>query len=254
MVIKNGAKMSKSKGNVVSPDEMIARYGVDATRMYSLFAAPPDRDLDWQEDGVAGVSRFLGKVWRFVQRHLDAASGAEEAAGATAMTPAEEAVLRKLHQTIRKITEDFNDRWHFNTCIAAVMELTNTLTAADDAFASGRISPFVTRHVLKRLVLLLAPFAPYLGCELWEALGETGGLLRSPWPGFDEALAKENEIELPVQINGKLRTLVRLAAGADDAELRAAALGDERVQAALAGKQVVKTIVVPGKLVNLVVR
>jgi leucyl-tRNA synthetase len=184
MVIKNGAKMSKSKGNVVSPDEMIARYGVDATRMYSLFAAPPDRDLDWQEDGVAGVSRFLGKVWRFVQRHLDAASGAEEAAGATAMTPAEEAVLRKLHQTIRKITEDFNDRWHFNTCIAAVMELTNTLTAADDAFASGRISPFVTRHVLKRLVLLLAPFAPYLGCELWEALGETGGLRRRTRSSF----------------------------------------------------------------------
>jgi leucyl-tRNA synthetase len=254
MVIKNGAKMSKSKGNVVSPDEMIARYGVDATRMYSLFAAPPDRDLDWQEDGVAGVSRFLGKVWRFVQRHLHAAAGAEEAADATVTTPAEEGVLRKLHQTIRKITEDFNDRWHFNTCIAAVMELTNTLTAADDAFASGAISPSVTRHVLKRLVLLLAPFAPYLCCELWEALGETGGLLRSPWPGFDEALAKENEIELPVQINGKLRTLVRLAAGADDAELRAAALGDERVQAALAGKQVVKTIVVPGKLVNLVVR
>jgi leucyl-tRNA synthetase len=254
MVIKNGAKMSKSKGNVVSPDEMIARYGVDATRMYSLFAAPPDRDLDWQEDGVAGVSRFLGKVWRFVQRHLDAAAGAEEAAGATVTTPAEEAVLRKLHQTIRKITEDFNDRWHFNTCIAAVMELTNTLTAADDAFASGTISPSVTRHVLKRLVLLLAPFAPYLCCELWESLGETGGLLRSPWPSFDEALAKENEIELPVQINGKLRTLVRLAAGADDAALRAAALGDEKVQAALAGKQIVKTIVVPGKLVNLVVR
>jgi leucyl-tRNA synthetase len=254
MVIKNGAKMSKSKGNVVSPDEMIARYGVDATRMYSLFAAPPDRDLDWQEDGVAGVSRFLAKVWRFVQRHLAMAAGVDEMARANATTPAEEAVLRKLHQTIRKITEDFNDRWHFNTCIAAVMELTNTLIASDGAFASGAISPSVTRHVLKRLVLLLAPFAPYLCCELWESLGETGGLLRSPWPGFDEALAKENEMELPVQINGKLRTLVRVAADADDSVLRAVAMGDEKIQAALAGKQVVKTIVVPGKLVNLVVR
>jgi leucyl-tRNA synthetase len=254
MVIKNGVKMSKSKGNVVSPDEMIARYGVDATRMYALFAAPPDRDLDWQEDGVAGVSRFLGKVWRFVQRHAAAARTAPEAIDPAAATTAEQGVLRKLHQTIRKITEDFSDRWHFNTCIAAIMELTNTLTAADDAFASGAISPSVTRHILKRVVLLLAPFAPYLACELWELLGETGGLLRTPWPAYDEALAKENEIELPVQINGKLRTLVRLAADADDAALREAALGDEKIQSALVGKQVVKTIVVPGKLVNLVVR
>jgi leucyl-tRNA synthetase len=203
---------------------------------------------------VAGVSRFLGKVWRFVQRHAAAARTAPESIDPASATPAERAVLRKLHQTIRKITEDFSDRWHFNTCIAAIMELTNTLTAADDAFAAGAISPSVTRHLLKRVVLLLAPFAPYLACELWELLGETGGLLRTPWPAYNEALARENEIDLPVQINGKLRTLVRLAADADDAALREAALGDEKIQAALAGKQVVKTIVVSGKLVNLVVR
>ena len=255
MVIKDGAKMSKSKGNVVSPDEMIARYGADATRMYSLFAAPPDRDLEWQEDGVAGVSRFLAKVYSFVQRHAPYAAGAPDTFDAKSVTPAEQDVLRKLHQTIRKITEDFSDRWHFNTCIAAVMELMkNALVPAEDAFASGAISPTVTRHTLKNLTLLLAPFAPYLTAELWEQLGEEGGVLRAPWPMFDPELARESEMELPVQINGKLRTVVRLAAGATEPALREAALGDVRVQAALEGRQVVKMIVVPGKLVNFVVR
>ncbi len=245
MVIKDGAKMSKSKGNVVAPDEMIARYGADAARAYSLFAAPPDRDLDWQEDGVAGVSRFLAKVYRFVLRH--AQGGGDAAVSPT--TAAEERVLRKLHQTIRKITGDFEDRWHFNTSIAAVMELLNTLTAEEGAFRN----PSVARHVLRRLVLLVAPFAPYLACELWSALGEKD-LLRSRWPAFDEALARETEVEFPVQVNGKLRTVVRLAADAGEPALREAALGDEKIQAALQGKQVVKMIVVPGKLVNLVVR
>ncbi len=254
MVLKNGTRMSKSKGNVVSPDEMIGRYGADATRMYSLFATTPDRDLEWQEDGVAGVSRFLAKVYRFVLRHAPSAAGASREFGAEEAGPAARDVLRKLHQTIAKITEDFDDRWHFNTCIAAVMELMNVVTAADGAFASGEIVPSVTRHVLTRLVLLLAPFAPYLACELWSVLGEEGSLLRTPWPRFDEALARENEMELPVQINGRLRTVVRLAADAGEPALREAALGDEKVQAALAGKQVVKVVVVPGKLVNVVVR
>ena len=254
MVIKNGVKMSKSKGNVVSPDEMIARYGADATRMYSLFATTPDRDLEWQEDGVAGVSRFLAKVYRFVLRHAKVAAYAPREMATQAGSQAEQDVLRKLHQTIRKITEDFDDRWHFNTCIAAVMELLNTLTASEEAFASGEIAAPVTRHVLTSLVLLLAPFAPYLTCELWAVLGEQDNLLRAAWPAFDPVLARENEMELPVQINGKLRTVVRLAADAQEPALREAALGDEKIQAALAGRQVVKMIVVPGKLVNLVVR
>ena len=255
MVIKDGAKMSKSRGNVVSPDEMIARYGADATRMYSLFAAPPDRDLEWQEDGVAGVSRFLAKVYSFVQRHAAHAAGAPDSVHAQTVTPAEQEVLRKLHQTIRKITEDFSDRWHFNTCIAAVMELMKSaLVPAEDAFAGGVISPAVTRHTLRSLTLLLAPFAPYLACDLWQTLGEPGGVLRAPWPAFDPELAKESVMLLRVQINGKRRSVVRLAADAGEPALREAALGDARVQAALEGRQVLKMIVVPGKLVNLVVR
>jgi leucyl-tRNA synthetase len=252
MVIKNGAKMSKSKGNVVSPEDMIARYGADATRMYALFAAPPDRDLDWQEDGVAGVSRFLSRVYRLVMRHAERAKAAGE--NAKASTAAEQTLLRKLHQTIRKITEDFGGRWHFNTCIAAIMELVNTITGAEAAMQGGEVSDAVVADLLKNLVLLLQPLAPYLACELWEQLGQPDNLLRAPWPKFDESLAREDEIEIPVQVNGKLRSVIRVAAGAAEEVLRDAAMADEKVTAAITGKQVVKVILVPAKLVNLVVR
>ncbi len=250
MVIKDRQKMSKSRGNVVSPDEMIAHYGADAARVYSLFAAPPDRDLDWQEDGVAGVSRFLGKVFRFVTRHAASAAGALP----EKLTGDEQAVLRKLHQTLAKITEDFSDRWHFNTSIAAVMELVNTLNAAEPAIESGSIRPAVVAHVIERLILMLAPFAPFLSCELWELSGHQSSLLRAPWPAYDEALMREDAVEFPVQINGKLCTVIRIATGADEAAFKAATLADEKVQSRILGKQLVKVIIVPGKMVNLVVR
>ncbi len=248
MVIKDGAKMSKSKGNVVSPDDMIARYGADATRAYALFAAPPDRDLDWQEDGVAGVSRFLARVYRLVNRYADRAQGS------SAPTPTSQSLQRKLHQTIRKITVDFSGRWHFNTCIASIMELVNALVAAEPAIAAGEVPDAILAGILRDLILLLAPFAPYLAFELWEKIGEQGNLLRAPWPKFDEALAREDEIEVPVQINGKLRVVIRVAAGTDEETLRDAAMAEEKIVAAVAGKNIVKMIIVPGKLVNLVVK
>jgi len=253
MVIKDGAKMSKSKGNVISPDEMIARYGADATRMYALFAAPPDRDLDWQEDGVAGVSRFLARVWRLVTKYAPAtrAGGGEQAVAPAGVSLK---LLRKLHQTIAKVTLDFAGRWHFNTCVAAIMELVNEIQAADAQLAAGEAPAPVVREVLHSLVLLLAPFAPYLAAELWEELGEEGAVLRAPWPKSDPDLAKEDELEIPVQINGKLVTVVRVAADAGPKIIEAAALADEKVQSRTAGKTVVKVILVPRKLVNLVVR
>jgi leucyl-tRNA synthetase len=253
MVIRNGAKMSKSKGNVVSPDEMIARYGADATRMYSLFAAPPDRDLDWQEDGVAGVSRFLGRVYRFAMKYADRAKASGGSRGAE-LSPEAQVLLRKLHQTIRKITEDFAGRWHFNTCIAAVMELVNTLTAAEAAIGAGKVPDAVLAEILRSLTLMLAPFAPYLAFELWEQIGEKSDLLRAPWPQFDEALAREEQIEIPVQINGKLRAVVRVGAESDEDMVREAALKDEKIAALLAGKEIVRIIVVPRKLINIVVK
>jgi len=280
MVIKDGHKMSKSKGNVVSPDDMVARYGADATRMYALFASPPDRDLDWQEDGVAGVSRFLGRVYRLVTKYAPIARRvATTSAGKTstekgtgfspyvqettssgALAPEGSLsapslkLLRKLHQTIAKITLDFEGRWHFNTCVAAIMEYVNELQAADAQFAAGEIPPPVVHELLRTLVLLLAPFAPYIAAELWEDLDEQGNVLRAPWPVSNPDLAKEDELEISVQINGKLAAVIRVPADASNDAVQAAALADERVRARLAGRNIIKVIVVPRKTVNIVVK
>ncbi len=263
MVIKDGAKMSTSKGNIVSPDLMIAKYGADATRMYALFAAPPDRDLEWQEEGVAGISRFLARVYRLTMKFAAAveeeqttanAEGAEGTRKNAEESDAGRTLLRVLHQTVAKITEDFNGRWHFNTCIAAIMILVNEISAREAAIDAGEISAGTVAEVSRTLILLLAPFAPFMAAELWEQMGNDSVLLRQPWPEADAELARESVVEIPVQVNGKLVTVVKVAADADDETIKAAAFADEKVAARIAGKTVVKTIVVKGKLVNLVVK
>ncbi len=271
MVIKDGAKMSKSLGNVVSPDEMIARYGADAARLYSLFAAPPDRDLDWQDTGIEGIQRFLGRVYRFVVKHSSSRSETvetllatspspssgtlpAETLQATSLQPAARAIQRKLHQTIKRVSDDFQGRWHFNTCISAIMELVNVLYGAEEAISRNEVSAPFLADVERNLVLLLAPFAPYLAHELWEMLGEKGNLLKAAWPKYDAALAKEEEIEIPVQVNGKLRSRVVVSADASEETVLERALADEKVQALIAGKRIVKKIYVPGRLVNIVVK
>jgi leucyl-tRNA synthetase len=246
MVIKDGAKMSKSKGNVVSPDLMIERYGADATRLYALFAAPPDRDLDWQEEGVAGISRFLARVYRLAIKYADFTGGL---AG-----PADEALVRKLHQTLAKVTQDFNGRWHFNTSIASIMILVNEIASQEAAIDAGQVSAATVRSLMLGLVQMLAPFAPFFAAELWERLGQPGIVFRTPWPEADAELARESEIEIPVQVNGKLVTVVKLAANSSGEDVQAAAQTDEKVAARLVGKTVVKVVLVPGKLVNLVVK
>jgi leucyl-tRNA synthetase len=254
MVIKDGAKMSKSLGNVVSPDEMVARYGADAARLYSLFAAPPDRDLDWQDTGIEGIQRFLGRVYRFFIRNARPEHPDWRKPVPAELSPEARAIQRKLHQTIKRVSDDFQGRWHFNTCISAIMEMVNALYAAEEAIARNAIPiPFLA-DVQRSLVLLLAPFAPYLAHELWEMLGEKGTLLKAPWPKYDAELAKEEEIEIPVQVNGRLRSRVTVPADSDEAFVLERALADEKVQAAIAGKQMVKKIYVPGKMVNLVVK
>jgi leucyl-tRNA synthetase len=277
MVIKGGFKMSKNRGNVVSPDDMVARYGADTTRMYTLFAAPPDRDLDWQDSGLEGVSRFLSRVYRFVMRNVPAAGqpqnsnvvitsgapagraveGSAFPAAATSLSPAARKVQRKLHQTIRRITEDFGGRWHFNTSIAAIMELVNELYAYEDSVQRGgepAAPASLLADVQRKLVLMLAPFAPYLSAELWEMLGETTDLLRAPWPEFDPALAKEEEIEMAVQVNGKIKARITVPPDAEEAQIRETALADDKVKAAIEGKEIVKVLVVKGRLVNIVVK
>jgi leucyl-tRNA synthetase len=254
MVIKGGAKMSKSLGNTVSPDEMVESYGADATRMYILFAAPPDRDLDWQDAGVEGTHRFLGRVYRFIEKHRFSNHVERSIPTPYAISQRAKKLQRKLHQTIKRVSDDFAGRWHFNTSIAAIMELLNEAYLLDGGIDSGYVPPAAINDVQRTIVLLLHPFAPYLAHELWEMLGETSNLLREPWPEYDPALAKEEEVELPVQVNGKLRSRIVLPVEAAEDEVRECALRDEKIAAAIAGKEIVKVIVVLRKLVNIVVR
>jgi leucyl-tRNA synthetase len=240
MVIAEGAKMSKSKGNVVGADLLAEKFGADTARMFVLFAAPPEKEVDWRAEGAEGIYRFLGRVYRFATRNTPAEQRSGEA---------DRKVLRKLHQTLRKITEDFETRWHFNTCIASIMELVNQLYAEEQ-----NISATAMPRILETLALMLAPFAPYVAQEIWEELGNQGPVFRQPWPSFDPELAKEDEAEIVIQVNGKLRARMTAPFGTPKGELEVRALADEKVKPFLEGKQIVKIITVPDKLVNIVVR
>ncbi len=240
MVIAEGAKMSKSKGNVVGADMLAERFGADTARMFVLFAAPPEKEVDWRFEGAEGIYRFLGRVYRFVTRSL----GQGSAEGSS-----DRKVLRKMHQTLRKITEDFETRWHFNTCIASIMELVNVLYAEEGKLSAGAIS-----EIAEKLALMLAPFAPYLSQEIWAEIGREGPVFHQCWPAFDPELAKEDLAEIVVQVNGKLRARIYAPFGTPKDQLDAQALSDEKVQQLLDGKHILKTITVPDKLVNFVVR
>jgi leucyl-tRNA synthetase len=240
MVIAEGVKMSKSKGNVVGADPLADQFGADTARMFILFAGPPEKEVDWRKEGAEGIYRFLGRVYRYVTRNLGE-GGAEGAS--------DRKVLRKLHQCLRKVTEDFETRWHFNTCIASIMELVNVLYAEE-----GNISAPVMRDVAEKLALMLAPFAPYISQEIWDELGGVGPVFRQPWPSFDPELAKEDEAEVILQVNGKLRSRLSAPFGTPKEELEARAMADEKVRGFIDGKQIVKVITVPDKLVNIVVR
>ncbi len=242
MVLKDGSAMSKSKGNVVDPDEMVEKYGADTCRLYTLFAAPPEKDMDWNESSVEGQQRFLARAFRFVTRNLDKAGTGE-------LTPDDRAVLRKLHQTIEKVSNDFDSRWHFNTSIASLMELVNECYALE-----AKLSPAPIRELCEGLTLMLAPLAPFMSQELWESLGHNTPVFRQPWPKFDPELAKEDLAELPVQVNGKLRGHLRVPFGTPKDELERQALALDKVRAFVDSKPVVKIIVVPDRLVNIVVK
>ena len=243
MVIAEGAKMSKSKGNVVGADLLAEKFGTDTTRMFVLFAAPPEKEVDWRAEGAEGLYRFLGRVYRFATRNVGQ-GGAPAGPG-----DSDKKVLRKLHQTLKKITEDFETRWHFNTCIASIMELVNILYAEEPNISAAPMA-----EILEKLALMLAPFAPYLSQEIWEEMGKDGPVFRQPWPVFDAELAKEDLAEIVVQVNGKLRSRIHVPFGTPKEELESLALADEKVQPYLTGKQVVKVITVPDKLVNVVVK
>jgi len=249
MVIKDGAKMSKSKGNVVDPNALIERYGADTARLFSLFAAPPEKDLDWSDQGVDGSFRFLNRVWKLVHDRLDLVKNA--AAPDVATLTAEERTLRRaVHKTIKKVTEDIEERFHFNTAIASVMELLNTVQPTE---LNTPQRGAVMKESLETMVLLLAPFVPHISEELWQRLGNGTPLSRTAWPEYDRDAVVDEEVLVVVQVNGKLRSRVTVPAGVGEEELKAAALADEKVLPFLEGKQVRKVVCVPGKLVNIVV-
>jgi leucyl-tRNA synthetase len=249
--------MSKSLGNGIDPDEMIEAYGADAVRLFVMFAAPPENELRWLETGIEGAVRFLRRVYNFIWRWRETISGVgRDAPEAGEFSDEARALRRRTHQTIARITADFEEL-HFNTSIAALMELSNAL--GDLNVTPGAASPadkYAVREALEAMVLMLAPFAPHVAEEMWESLGHAGGLLGSDarWPQADADLARKESLEIPVQINGKLRGRIHAAPDTTEEELRAAALADDKVRGFIDGREIAKVIVVPQRLVNIVVR
>jgi leucyl-tRNA synthetase len=249
MVIKDGAKMSKSKGNVVDPNALIEKYGADTARLFSLFAAPPEKDLDWSDKGVDGSFRFLNRVWKLVHERLNLVKNAGRVT-VESLTTDERDLRRSVHKTIRKVTEDIDERFHFNTAIAAVMELLNTLQTFETTTPQ---SGAVMKEALESVVLLLAPFVPHIAEELWQCLGHNGLLSEEPWPEYDRSAVIDEEVLVVVQVNGKLRSKITVAADTAEDAIKNAALADDKILPYLEGVQIRKVICVPGKLVNIVV-
>lgn len=253
MVIKDGAKMSKSKGNVVDPDDMIRTYGADTVRLFCLFAAPPEKELEWSDQGVEGAYRFLGRVWRLVVENLEKLKAVPPYDGRDPLPQLLQSLHRKTHQTIKKVTEDIEQRFHFNTAIAAIMELVNQIYGLLDKAKEDVTAWPVVREAVEAVILMLSPMAPHIAEELWTSLGMPASVAKRPWPTYrEEALAAETVLVV-VQVNGKLRSRLVVPADISEEALKEAALQDAKIQNFLAGKPVRKAVVVPKKLVNIVV-
>ncbi|MBO6171090.1 MAG: class I tRNA ligase family protein, partial [Desulfovibrio sp.] len=254
MVLKDGGKMSKSKGNIVAPSEMIEKYGADTVRLFCLFAAPPERDFDWSDSGIEGASRFIGRVWRLFEEereHLLPLKACQSTAGDAAAPEARE-LRRREHLTVKKCGEDMGDRFQFNTAIAAVMELVNAMYLSREALRGSEGGRRVFSSAMASVLTLLSPVTPHVCEELWERLGHATSLSAEIMPQWDEAATAQDMVTVALQVNGKLRGTVQTPAGADKDVMEQAALADPAVQRHIAGRTVRKVVVVPGKLVNIV--
>ena len=252
MVIKDGAKMSKSKNNVVDPDELIQRYGADTARLFTLFAAPPEKDLDWSDQGVEGAHRFLNRVWRFAMRHGERLTEVAADADADPASNGLQELRRRIHWTIKKVTDDV-ERFHFNTAIAAVMELHNTVNALSEEELEQDGNAALVKAALETEVMLLAPFVPHVASELWQRLGHRESLADVAWPEHSEAALVQETRLIVVQVNGKLRGKISVPADAAKEDIESAALADPKVAGFLDGRPVKRVIQVPGRLVNIVI-
>lgn len=250
MVLKNGTKMSKSKGNTVDPEPLIEKFGADTVRLFTMFAAPPDNSLEWIDTGVDGSARFLKKLWRFIYLHLQANASAPVAINVSAMNPAQKKLRNKIHSTIKKVSDDVGRRYTFNTAIAANMELLNDLSSLKEQDENDRA---VIREGIEAIVLMLSPIVPHICSDLWGSLGHTNEIENQPWPKYDEQVLVRDSLELMVQVNGKLRDKITVTADADDELIKTTALNSEKIQNHIKQQAVKKIIVVKGRLVNIVV-
>lgn len=248
MVLKEGSKMSKSKGNVVSPEEIIAKYGADTARLFILFAAPVDRDLDWSDQGVEGSYRFLGRVWRIIDTYQQLGTSGHH----DSLSKDETALRRELHRAIKKVTEDLDGKFNFNTAISTVMELVNAMYQFKDSHDT--VQSELAKELVEKLTLLLAPFVPHITEEIWHECGFEGSVHAASWPTYEESALVVDEVEVAVQVNGKVRDKLTVSVSLSKEELEAAAKALPRVQEFTEGKTVVKVIVVPKKLINIVVK
>jgi leucyl-tRNA synthetase len=252
MVIKDGSKMSKSKGNVVDPHDLVERYGADTVRLFSMFAAPPERDLEWNDQGVEGAFRFLTRVFRYIHANRNLLRE-EHQELPTHLNNVERALHRKTHQSIRKVSTDIETDFHFNTAISAVMELVNTLLSLTGEEAQENVHPAITQEATEAILLLLYPMVPHFCEELWEVTGHASTLAEQSWPSFDADAAKEEELTIVLQLNGKVRSRLLVSPQITDDELKEKALADEKIKKFVGDKPVRKIIVVKKKLVNVVV-
>lgn len=250
MVIKDGAKMSKSKGNVVDPEDLINKYGADTVRLFCLFAAPPERDLEWTSEGVDGAQRFLNRIWNLVLEYKDLKSSDQ-----ILMESADSRTIRRVtHKTIKKVTEDISNRFRFNTAIAAIMEMSNELSkvSCEEIYAKNDLKAAM-KDAIESLVLLMSPFVPHISEELWEALGNKSGLTRRLWPTYNSEMILEDSLTIVAQVNGKKRAEIRVPTSATEDEMKQSAIAEANVQKFIEGRVIRKIVVVSGKLVNIVV-
>jgi leucyl-tRNA synthetase len=255
MVIKDGAKMSKSKGNVIDPDYLIEKYGSDTSRLFSLFAAPPEKDLDWSDKGVEGAYRFLNRIWNITYKNLNSLKAVGQPLlnnnfDTAYFSESSSHLLRKTHQTIKKVTSDIEREYHFNTAISALMELTNELSGFEP---QAKEDWQVFKFAIENTLLLIFPFTPHISEELWSAIGNEPSISEKKWPVWDEEIAKTEEIELVIQINGKLRGRLTIPRDLSDDDIENLALNDHVIKAIIARKDIKKIIVVKGRLINIVI-
>ncbi len=255
MVIKDGAKMSKSLGNVVDPDDMIEKYGADTVRLFLLFAAPPERDLDWSDQGIDGCFRFLNRLWRFIHKYIDTVKDAKGNFEFNKLSGSSKELVKRTHKLIQKVTADIEDRFHFNTAIAAIMEYLNFLYEIESKLdLNNEEDKKVLRDAFEKLALILSPFVPHFADEIWEELGNEGFTLEQPWPQYNPEWTREEEVTIVIQVNGKVRAKIQTPANTPQEELKKVALNNDRIRKWIEGKNIVKVIVVPNKLVNIVVK